>query len=148
MIFHLKEVLTVIVFRALKIIVKSSSKNKRAQQFKKAVNWGHRSWAAGEAQRRHCALLNTLGLDTHEESAEGHFMESLGVRVDGLSGRVAPTAAKDWRLDDALEACEKRRMAGWELQVMTLQALRKLLPTNSKESNCAPERLLTTSRRA
>ena len=50
------------------------------------------------------------------------------MRVDGLGGSVEPTAARDWRLDRALEACLSRpRLSGTELQVvvghLTVRAL-------------------------
>ena len=79
-------------------------------------------------QGRVLEALHEHGLDTHDHVYCTSLAESLAVRIDGLGGTVGPTAARDWRLDKALEACLWRpRLSGSELQVlvghMTVRAL-------------------------
>ena len=67
-------------------------------------------------------------LDTHDICESSTLAESLGVRIHGITGRVQPTAARDWRLDGALKALEMRPViTGEHLQVivghMTVRAL-------------------------
>ena len=64
-------------------------------------------------------ILHKCGLATHDVEAPSSLAESLGVRIDGLSGTVGPTPKRDWRLDRALGACNGRvKLSGKELQVI------------------------------
>ena len=63
--------------------------------------------------------LHEHGLATHDITEASGIAESLGVRVDGLSGRITATPARDWRLFRALRALETRPIiSGEELQVV------------------------------
>ena len=45
--------------------------------------------------------------------------ESLGVRIEGLTGRARASAERDWRLDSVLELCESGlSMTGRELEIV------------------------------
>ena len=48
--------------------------------------------------------LEQHGLSTHDIVEASTLAESLGIRIDGLRGRITPTCERDWRLDRALEA--------------------------------------------
>ena len=81
--------------------------------------------------QQHHAMLKALdshGLATHDLVEATTLAESLGVRIDGLGGRVTPTATRDWRLDRALEALLwGASISGKELQIvvghLTVRAL-------------------------
>ena len=82
----------------------------------------------GEDQRRLIEALHGHGLSTHDVMEPAQLGESLGVRIDGFSGKVGPTAKRDWNLDRALMACSSRpAISGEELQViighMTVRSL-------------------------
>ena len=63
--------------------------------------------------------LHEHGLATHDITEASHIAESLGVRIDGLAGRITATPARDWRLWRALQALEARPfISGEELQVV------------------------------
>ncbi|CAE7720139.1 unnamed protein product [Symbiodinium sp. CCMP2592] len=96
-----------------------------------ADNNNHCGLDRGQVDKDQNAMIDALhanGLDTHDIATCSTLAESLGVRVDGLGGTVGPTAARDWRLDRALEACmSSPRMSGAELQIvvghLTVRAL-------------------------
>ncbi|CAE7244191.1 unnamed protein product, partial [Symbiodinium microadriaticum] len=96
-----------------------------------ADNNNHIGIARGQVEKEQEQVISALhaqGLDTHDHVYCTSLAESLGVRIDGLGGTVGPTAARDWRLDRALEACLwGPRLSGAELQVlvghMTIRAL-------------------------
>ena len=72
--------------------------------------------------------LHEHGLATHDITEASSIAESLGVRVDGLSGRITATPARDWRLSRALRGSEARpSISGEELQVtlghMTMRSM-------------------------
>ncbi|CAE7820938.1 unnamed protein product [Symbiodinium necroappetens] len=72
--------------------------------------------------------LHSYGLATHDVIESSEIVESLGVRVDGLCGKVQATPHRDWRLDRALLACQAApALSGEELEViighMTSRAL-------------------------
>ena len=70
-------------------------------------------------QRAMMSALHTHGLSTHDIVASSTLCEGLGVRIDGLSGIVQSTPARDHRLDQALLACSGRiTLSGEELQVI------------------------------
>ena len=79
-------------------------------------------------QQAMLAALHDHGLSTHDLVESSTMCESLGVRIDGLSGTVQSTPSRDHRLDQALLACSGRvAFSGEELQVlvghMTMRAL-------------------------
>ncbi|CAJ1446249.1 unnamed protein product, partial [Effrenium voratum] len=79
-------------------------------------------------QQRVMTALHAHGLDTHEEVEGVTLVESLGVRINGMSGTVQPTPKRDWRLDKALAALVSRPyITGEQLQVvvghMTVRSL-------------------------
>ena len=85
------------------------------------------SEVAGE-QKTVRETLHQLHLDTHDIAESSTLAESLGVRVNGLSGEIQPTPHRDWRLDRALWALSTRPyITGEQLQVvvghMTVRAL-------------------------
>ena len=53
-------------------------------------------------QERARDALHSRGLEAHDVLEASILRESLGVRTDGLGGRVTVTAARDYRLDHAL----------------------------------------------
>ena len=71
-------------------------------------------------EQEHTTMLGALaqhGLDYHEVIEATSLAESLGVRVDGLTGRISATSARDWRLHKALEALILRpSISGEEFQ--------------------------------
>lgn len=72
--------------------------------------------------------LNSVGLRTHETVHGATLVESLGVRIDGLQGRVSPTPRRDWQLVGAILALEKgATITGEEYQIivghMTVRAM-------------------------
>ena len=72
--------------------------------------------------------LHEKGLATHDVASSSTLAESLGVRINGMSGQVQPTPHRDWRLDRALtRLAERLFVSGEELQVvvghMTCRAL-------------------------
>ncbi|CAE7299586.1 UPF1 [Symbiodinium sp. CCMP2592] len=79
-------------------------------------------------QERVMEELHRHGLATHDIVHGCSLCESLGVRVDGLNGKVETTPKRDWRLDRALLACcAAPCLSGAELEVlvghMTVRAL-------------------------
>ena len=80
-------------------------------------------------QQKLLATLHEHGLDTHDLLDSSVLAESLGVRIDGVAGRVTPTPSRDWRLDRALAGLAFHRpwISGEELEVivghMTVRAL-------------------------
>ncbi|CAE7368091.1 unnamed protein product [Symbiodinium pilosum] len=61
--------------------------------------------------------LHSYGLDTHDVVECSEIVESLGVRVNGLSGKVQASPHRDWRLDRALLACQAApALSGKELE--------------------------------
>ena len=79
-------------------------------------------------QERVMEELHRHGLATHDIVHGCSLCESLGVRVDGLNGKVETTPKRDWRLDRALLACGAApSLSGAELEVlvghMTVRAL-------------------------
>lgn len=79
-------------------------------------------------QARMMDALHDHGLSTHDITNASSLAESLGVRINGLSGQVVPTPKRDWRLDRALQRLASRPwITGEELQVvvghMTCRAL-------------------------
>jgi len=87
-----------------------------------ADNNNHLGLSRQQVSRDHQSMIAALhekGLDTHDILEPSTLAESLGVRVDGMSGRVGPTAQRDWRLEIALRECEKGpAMSGEELEVI------------------------------
>ena len=70
-------------------------------------------------QERVIGVLHSYGLDTHEETEGVSLAESLGVRINGVSGAIQPTAKRDWRLDRSLAALIARPyITGEQLQVI------------------------------
>ena len=70
-------------------------------------------------QQRVREALHGHGLDTHDVIHSCQIVESLGVRVDGLCGKVQATPHRDWRLDRALQACQAApALSGEELEVL------------------------------
>lgn len=82
-----------------------------------------------EEQKNMIGSLHSHGLETHEVTDPVSLAESLGIRINGATGQVGTTAARDWRLDRALEglAFARPRISGQELEVivghMTIRAL-------------------------
>ncbi|CAE7736810.1 unnamed protein product [Symbiodinium sp. CCMP2592] len=63
--------------------------------------------------------LRKHGLDTHDVISGSLMVESLGVRIDGMCGKVQATPNRDWRLDRALRACQASpALSGEELEVL------------------------------
>lgn len=71
-------------------------------------------------EQEHTTMLGALaqhGLDYHEVIEATSLAESLGVRIDGLTGRISATSTRDWRLHKALEALILRpSISGEEFQ--------------------------------
>lgn len=96
-----------------------------------ADNNNHIGIDRDSVNQQHHAMLKALdshGLATHDLVEASTLAESLGVRIDGLGGRVTPTATRDWRLDRSLEALLwGASISGKELQVtvghLTVRAL-------------------------
>ncbi|CAK9091403.1 Protease PrsW (Protease responsible for activating sigma-W) [Durusdinium trenchii] len=82
-----------------------------------------------EEQKNMIGSLHSHGLETHEVTDPVSLAESLGIRINGATGQVGTTAARDWRLDRALEglAFARPRISGQELEVivghLTIRAL-------------------------
>lgn len=74
----------------------------------------------GIDQQRMIECLHSHNLSTHELSDASTLAESLGVRLDGRSGRVCSTPTRDWRLHRALGALVfgEEAITGEELQVI------------------------------
>ena len=64
-------------------------------------------------------VLHTNNLDTHDIVDSCNLAESLGVRIDGIGGKVQPTPHRDWRLHRALQYLSARPvLTGEQLQVV------------------------------
>eukprot|EP00972_Heterocapsa_arctica_P018204 2689852-Heterocapsa_arctica.AAC.1 len=62
-------------------------------------------------------VVNAAGLDTREILEAGTLGEGLGVRYNGGLGVLAPTPAREWRLDCFLQAiCGGAQISGSELR--------------------------------
>ena len=87
-----------------------------------ADNNNHVGVSKAQVRRDQDAVMKALharGLDMHDVTEAASLSESLGVRIDGLDGKVQPTPKRDWRLDRALSACCRGvRLSGQELQVI------------------------------
>lgn len=63
--------------------------------------------------------LHANNLDTHDVMEGSNLAESLGIRINGISGAIQPTPTRDWRLDRALWAlCVRPCISGEQLQVI------------------------------
>ena len=87
-----------------------------------ADNNNHVGVSKAQVRRDQDAVMKALharGLDMQDVTEAASLSESLGVRIDGLDGKVQPTPKRDWRLDRALSACCRGvRLSGQELQVI------------------------------
>lgn len=64
-------------------------------------------------------VLHSNNLDTHDIVESCNLAESLGVRIDGIGGKVQPTPHRDWRLHRALRYLSARPvLTGEQLQVV------------------------------
>ena len=61
--------------------------------------------AVDDDQTKVREALHSYGLDTHDVIESSGIVESLGVRVDGLGGKVHAAPHRDWHLDRALLTC-------------------------------------------
>lgn len=84
-----------------------------------ANHFGVEERAVAEDQRRLMETLHDHNLDTHDITSPSTLAESLGVRINGLSGEVQATPHRDWRLHRALPFLSKRPViSGEQLQVI------------------------------
>lgn len=87
-----------------------------------ADNNNHLGIAADTVDREQQQMITALhskNLATHDITNASTLAESLGVRIDGLGGKVQPTAQRDWRLDRALQFLSRRPyITGEQLQVV------------------------------
>lgn len=72
-----------------------------------------------EEQHEMMRSLHSHGLDTHDIIESTTICESLGIRINGLSGDIQPTPHRDWRLERALWALSTRPyISGEQLQMV------------------------------